>query len=154
LKGILLCHQWKDNKNLVRRLFQEFWNGKNLAIADVIIAASFLDHVPGRPPELPAGPEGFKLWGSALHAAYPDTHYTIDDMLAEGDKVVSRWTAHGTHQGALMGIAATGKHVTVTGITIDRIARDQVVESWTIFDALGMLQQLGVVPLPEEHGKR
>ncbi len=75
-------------------------------------------------------------------------------MLAEGDKVVSRWTAHGTHQGALMGIAATGKHVTVTGITIDRIARDQVVESWTIFDALGMLQQLGVVPLPEEHGKR
>ncbi len=106
----------EDNKNLVRRLFQEFWNGRNLAIADKFIAASFLDHVPGRPAELPAGPEGFKLWGSALHAAYPDTHYTIDDMLAEGDKVVSHWTAHGTHQGVLMGIPATAKQVTVTGI--------------------------------------
>jgi len=84
LKGILLCHQWKDNKNLVRRLFQEFWNGKNLAIAD-----EFIDHIPGRPAELPAGPEGFKLWGSALHAAYPDTHYTSDGMLAEGGKVVA-----------------------------------------------------------------
>ena len=134
----------EDNKNLVRRLFQEFWNGKNLAIAD-----EFIDHIPGRPAELPAGPEGFKLWGSALHAAYPDTHYTIDDMLAEGDKVVSRWTAHGTHQGVLMGIPATGKQVTVTGITIDRIVDDQVVESWSIFDALGMLQQLGVVLLPQ-----
>jgi len=139
----------EDNKNLVRRLFQEFWNGSNLAIADKFIAASFIDQVPGRPAELPAGPEGFKLWGSALHAAYPDTHYTIDDMLAEGDKVVSRWTAHGTHQGVLMGIPATGKQVTVTGITIDRIVDDQVVESWSIFDALGMLQQLGVVLLPE-----
>ena len=91
------------------------------------------------------------LWASTStkNAAYPDTHYTIDDMLAEGDKVVSRWTAHGTHQGVLMGIPATGKQVTVTGITIDRIVDDQVVESWSIFDALGMLQQLGVVLLPE-----
>src|SRR5436309_1730936 len=117
----------QDNKNLVRRLYQEFWNGKNLAIADELIAANFLDHVPGRPAELPAGPEGFKLWGSALHTAYPDTHYTIEDLLAEGDKVVSRWTAQGTHQDALMGIPATGKHVTVTGITIDRIEGGQVV---------------------------
>src|SRR2546429_7957796 len=139
----------EDNKNLVRRLFQEFWNGRNLAIADKFIAASFLDHVPGRPAELPAGPEGFKLWSSALHAAYPDTHYTIDDMPAEGDKAASRWTAHATHQGVLTGIPATGKQVTVTGMTIDRIVDDQVVESWTIFDALGMLKQLGVVPLPE-----
>jgi predicted ester cyclase len=143
----------EDNKNLVRRLFQEFWNGKNLTLADEFIAASFLDHVPGRPAELPAGPEGFKLFGSAFHAAYPAAHYTIEDLLADGDKVMTRWTVHATHQGDLMGIAATGKRVTVTGITIDQIVDGQVIKSWTIFDALGMLQQLGVVPLPGEHGK-
>ena len=140
----------EDNKNLIRRLFQEFWNGKNESIADELIAADSVDHVPGRPPEVPGGPEGFKLWASIVHTAFPDSHYTIDDKLAEGDKVVTRWTTQGTHRGAMMGVPATGRRVTVTAMSIDRIADGQVVESWTIFDALGMLQQIGAIPAPDQ----
>ncbi len=78
--------------------------------------------------------------------AYPDTHFAVEDQVAEGDKVATRWTAVGTQQGELMGIPATGKKVTVTGMTINRIVNGMIMESWNNFDALGQLQQLGVVP--------
>ena len=81
-------------------------------------------------------------------SAFPDMQLTIEDQIAEGDKVVTRWTARGTHQGELMGIPPTGKQATVTGITVGRVANGKFVESWSNFDALGMMQQLGVVPVP------
>ena len=82
--------------------------------------------------------------------AFPDMRITIEDQVAEGDKVVTRWTASGTHQGDLMGIDPTGRRATVTGITIDRISGGKVEETWTNFDAMGMMQQLGVIPSPEQ----
>jgi steroid delta-isomerase-like uncharacterized protein len=78
--------------------------------------------------------------------AFPDVHFTIDEQIAEGDKVVTRWTGHGTHKGELAGIPATGKSATVTGMGVDRIVNGKIVESWGIFDQFGMMQQLGVIP--------
>jgi steroid delta-isomerase-like uncharacterized protein len=81
-----------------------------------------------------------------MRAAFPDTRMTIEDEIAEGDKVVIRWTIRGTHKGEYMGIAPTGKEVTVTGISVYRIERGKIVEDWSNNDMLGMLQQLGAIP--------
>ena len=78
--------------------------------------------------------------------AFPDLRATVEDMVAEGDKVVTRWTMHGTHEGTLRDISATGKQVTVKGVTIKRIANGKVVEEWSLIDMLGLMQQLGVIP--------
>ena len=136
----------EDNKALIRRLFQEFWDQKNLAVADELLAATHVDHTPGSPPGLPPGPEGFKQFASVYFTAFPDLHITIDDMVAEGDTVVTRWTTRATNTGSLFGMPATNKSMTITGITIDRLASGKIVETWTNFDNLGMLQQLGVIP--------
>lgn len=82
-------------------------------------------------------------------SAYPDTHFTVEDQIAEGDKVVTRWTGRGTHQGELMGVAPTGNEVTVRGIEIDRIVGGRIEETWVNYDTSGMMQQLGVVPPAE-----
>jgi steroid delta-isomerase-like uncharacterized protein len=136
----------EDNKALVRRFFEEFWDQKNLAAADELLASNHVDHTPGSPPELPHGPEGFKQFGSVYFTAFPDLHLTIEDMVAEGDTVVTRWTSHGTNTGSLFGMPATNKSATITGITINRIVDGKAVETWTNFDNIGMLQQLGVIP--------
>lgn len=81
-------------------------------------------------------------------SAFPDTKMTVEQQIAEGDKVVTRWKAQGTHKGELMGIPPTGKQVTVTGISIERIVGGMIVESWEEFDQMGMMQQLGVIPAP------
>jgi steroid delta-isomerase-like uncharacterized protein len=137
----------EDNKALVRRFFQEFWDQHHLAVADELMAAHHVDHTPGSPP-LPPGPVGFKQFGSVYFTAFPDLRITIDDQVAEGDRVVTRWTSHGTNTGSLFGMPATNKSATITGITISRIVDGKAVETWTNFDNLGMLQQLGVVPAP------
>jgi len=98
--------------------------------------------------EVPPGTAGIKQFISIYRTAYPDTHFTVEDQVAEGDKVATRWTATGTHRGELMGIAPTGKRVTVTGIAITRVTNGKIVETWNNFDALGQLQQLGVIPVP------
>ena len=136
----------EDNKAISRRLFHEFWDRKNLAIADELVAANHVDHTPGSPPGLPDGPEGLKQFGSMYFTAFPDLQITIEHAVAEGETVVIRWTAQGTNTGSLFGMPATNKPATVTGITIDRHAGGKIVETWTNFDALGMLQQLGVIP--------
>ncbi len=138
----------QDNKALARRFFEEFWDQKNLAVADELMAANHVDHTPGSPPGLPPGPAGFKQFASVYFTAFPNLRITIDDQVAEGDTVVTRWTSHGTNTGSLFGMPATNKSSTVTGITISRIVGGKAVETWTNFDNLGMLQQLGVVPMP------
>ena len=138
----------EENKVLGRRFFQEFWIQKNLAVADELLAANFVDHTPGSPPGLPPGPEGHKQFGSLYFAAFPDIRATIEDMVVEGDRVVTRWRVQGTNTGSLFGMPATNKSATLTGITISRLVNGKVVETWTNFDTLGMLQQLGVVPAP------
>ena len=136
----------EDNKALSRRLFQEFWDQKNLAVADELLDANHVDHTPGSPPGLPHGPEGIKQFASAYFTAFPDIRIAIEDQVAEGDRVVTRWKAQGTNTGSLFGMPATNKPATITGITIDRLASGKIVETWTNFDNLGMLQQLGVIP--------
>lgn len=133
----------EENKANVRRSFEEGWNQGNIAVYDELTSPNYVGHDPAMTVQ---GIEGLKQFVSMYLTAYPDTHFTIEDQIAEGDTVVTRWTARGTHKGPLMGIPPTGKQVTVTGITIDRFANGKGVESWSNYDALGMLQQLGVIP--------
>jgi len=134
----------EENKTLIRRFIEEVWHKGNMIFVDKNFATNYIDHHPafvGLPQR-----EGFKQLVTMYRIAFPDLHFTFEDIVAEGDKVVVRWTARGTHKGPLRGIAPTGKQVTVTGITIFRIAGSKVAERWTNEDTLGMMQQLGVIP--------
>jgi steroid delta-isomerase-like uncharacterized protein len=131
------------NKEIVRRLGVEPWEG-NLDVIDELVAADYVGHDPAQP-EL-HGPDGIREFITTYLAGFPDGRITIDEQLAEGDLVATRWTGRGTQQGELMGIPPTGKQVTVSGITISRVKGGKVVEEWSNWDTLGMLQQLGVVP--------
>jgi steroid delta-isomerase-like uncharacterized protein len=134
-----------QNKMLMRRGIEEVWNKGHLAVVDELIADDFVGHWP---PDENHGPEGVKQYFATLRAAFPDIHFTVEDQIAEGDRVVTRWTARVTHSGSFRGIPPTGKSGVVTGITIIRVAGGKVVEGWTNKDDLGMLQQLGVLPAP------
>ena len=136
------------NKTVSRRFFEEVFSRGRLNLLDEIIAKDHVNSGPGTLPGLPNGPEGTKQLVTVYRNAFPDVHFTIDEQIAEGDKVVTRWTAKGTHKGDLIGIPATGKSSTVTGIAVDRLVNGKIVESWGIFDQFGMLQQLGVIPAP------
>ncbi len=133
-----------DLKSLTQRYNDELWNKKNLAIIDEMVAPDFVDRdqVPG----LPAGREGVKVFAQMYISAFPDVQVKIEDIIVEGNKVVFRWTANGKHTGALMGIPPTGKSATVKGISINHYRGNQIAEGWNLFDQLGMLQQLGIVP--------
>ena len=133
----------EQNKAVVRRFTEVFETG-DLSILDEVLASNFVDHSPF--PEQPPDREGMKQMIGMMRATFPDMAVSTDDMIAEGDKVVSRWTGTGTHQGEFMGIPATGKKVTVTGIGIDRVVDGKIVEHWEQFDAMGMMQQLGAIP--------
>jgi len=131
-------------KAMDRRVVDEIINKGNMAVADELFASEYVYHGPGGQ-EL-NGPEGFKQLITIYRTAFPDIHMTIEDMVAEGDKLVTRWTVCGTHKGELMGIAPTGNQISITGIVIYRIAGDKFVESWENFDQMAMMQQLGVLP--------
>jgi len=133
----------EENKAIIRRVIEEVWNKGDLAAVDEVMATDYVLHVPGQEIK---GPEGFKEYVTMARTAFPDFHMTIEDMVAEGDKVAFRFTWRGTHKGEIMGIAPTGKQVTVTSIGINRFAGGKEVEARASMDQLGMLQQLGVVP--------
>ena len=135
-----------ENKATVRRLIEEGFNGGDLSVFDELVAPSFVNHDP--PPGVPPTREGWKQLSTGFRAAFPDMHIHIEEEIAEGDLVTSRFVAHGTHQGELMGIPATGKEVTVSGINIARVAGGKIMERWEEFDMMGMMVQLGVVPPP------
>jgi steroid delta-isomerase-like uncharacterized protein len=130
------------NKAILHRYFEELFNTGNLSVADEIVGLNYLNHnpVPGEPP----GREGLKAFITHLRTAFPDIQFTIEDQIAEGDKVVTRFTVTGTQQGEFAGIPATGRPVTVTALNIYRVAGGQIEEGWLNWDALGMMQQLGV----------
>jgi steroid delta-isomerase-like uncharacterized protein len=133
------------NANASRRILEELFGGGNYGIADELIAADAVGHDPALP-EPVTGPEGLKEAARGYRSAFPDLTMTVDAVIAEGDMVAIRWTARGTHKGDLFGIVPTGREATVTGITIDRHAGGKIAESWTNWDTLGLLQQLGAVP--------
>ena len=135
-----------ENKAIVRRFIEQAFNDGNLAVIDELVASGFINHVA---PADVHGRDGMKTFVTTYRTAFPDYACTIDDQVAEGDKVVTRWTVRGTQQGELMGIPPTGKQVRLPGVVVDRIANGQLVETWLQADVLGMLQQLGVVPASE-----
>ncbi len=137
----------EENKALVRRFIEEVWNNGNLDVIDELVAENHVDHDPAQA-GAPSGRQGMRAFVEMYRSAYPDTHLEIGEVIAEGDLVAMTWTATGTHQGELMGIAPTGRSVTVTGMGVDRISGGQIVESWANYDALGMLAQLGAIPAP------
>ena len=139
----------EDNKAVIRRGIEEIWNQKNVAILDEIAAPDYISHSPAITTR---GLEQYKQLLMMYFTAFPDLNLTIEDQIAEGDKVVTRVTARGTHQGSFMGIPPTGKQAVVTGIAIDRFANSKSVEAWSNLDDLGLLQQLGVVPAPGQAG--
>ena len=139
----------ETNKTVVRRFFEEAFGKGNLNVLDEIVTKDQVNSGPGTLPGLPTGPEGAKQLVTVYRNAFPDLRFTVDEQIAEGDKVVTRWTAHGINKGELLGMPATGKPATVTGLSIDRIVNGKIVESWGIFDQFGMMQQLGVIPTPE-----
>ncbi|HYN88296.1 MAG TPA: ester cyclase [Ardenticatenaceae bacterium] len=132
---------------MIANFFDEVWSWGNLAVVDERIAADFINHDPSNP-WVGTGPEGVKEYVRTYRTAFPDLHFTLHDIVVEGDRIAVRWTARGTHDGELRGIAATGKRVAVTGITVFRLAGDKLAEAWIIYDMLGLLQQLGVLPSP------
>jgi steroid delta-isomerase-like uncharacterized protein len=133
----------EDNKALVRRFYEEVINQKNLALVDELCTTT---HVYHNPPTTLHGREEFKHLLSLYFTAFPDARLSVEDQIAEGGKVVMRYAFRGTHQADLMGIPPTGKQVTVTGMIITHIVNGTFEEGWLNFDALGMLQQLGVIP--------
>ena len=139
----------EENKTLSRRVLEEVFSAGNLDVVDEIYSEEHVHHDPAMPEE-GHGREHFKEFASMYRSAFPDVHVEIEDMIAEGDRVATRWVASGTHEGDLMGISPTGRRVRVAGTTIDRIADGQIVETWDNYDALGMMQQLGAILSPEE----
>ena len=138
----------EDIKAVVRREVEAF-NADKLETFDEIISPDYVGHDPAQPEPI-RGPKGAKEQMGGYRAAFPDVILTIDQQVAEGDTVVTRWTARGTHEGELMGIAPTGKQVTVTGVTIERVVDGKIVEGNDQWDALGLLQQLGAVSMPAQ----
>jgi steroid delta-isomerase-like uncharacterized protein len=138
----------EENKALVRRYFEEIWDKGNLGLLDELFATSFVRHGPTGTEGEVRGLEGFKGLVSMYRSAFPNLQIPIEDLVAEGDRVVTRWTARGTHQGELMGNTPTGNQLTVTGILIDRISSGKIEEEWVDYDTLHFMQQIGAVPKP------
>jgi len=134
------------NKASMRRFYDEVFNKKNRAAIDEFIDPTQVDHA--APPGTPGGLEGAKHTVTMYLTAFPDLHFTVEDLIAEGDKVVARLTVRGTQLGAFMGTPPTGKQATSTAIDINRMAGGKSVEHWLNMDTLGLLQQLGVIPAP------
>ncbi len=131
------------NKANERRFFEEVWNKGNFQAADQIVAADYIDHdaITSK-----TGPEGVRAEVSLFRNAFPDLIFAIEDVITEGDKVVTRISATGTHKGDLPGIPATGRRGAITGIVITRYESGKAAEAWVHFDFLGLYRQLGAIP--------
>jgi steroid delta-isomerase-like uncharacterized protein len=133
-----------ESKAVVLRHHEEIWSKGNLDAIDAVYAPEFVGHHPGAPDWI--GSESVKLIVRTMRDAFPDFTETIEDVVAEGDRVVTRFTSTGTHLGALRGLAPTGRRMSMAEMAVFRVARGRIVEKWGIFDRLGMVQQLGIVP--------
>jgi predicted ester cyclase len=132
----------QQNKAQIRRVIEEVYNRGDLAVVDEVAASNLVIHVPSRDIH---GREGAKQYVTALRTGFPDLHFTVEDQVAEGDLVVTRWTARGTHRGSFEGVPATGREVRLAGTDIDRLVGGEVVECWAQVDELGLMRQLGAI---------
>ena len=132
----------EQNKAIARRLLDALWNQQDFAVVDGFLASDYDGH---SSTEF-QGPDGAKEFVPKLCTAFPDFQFTVEDQIAEGDRVATRWSMQGTHIGEFQGMPATGRQMSISGITIFRIANDKVIEGWTNEDLLGFYHQLGVIP--------
>lgn len=137
----------ESNKAVVRRLFEEVWNKGQMQVADELFGPSYTHH-DSATPDTGRGPEGEKKRAALYRNAFRDFRLTVEELFAEGETVIARWSCRGTHKGELNGIAPTGKQIAISGISIARFAGGKMVEGWVNWDALGLMQQLGVVAEP------
>ena len=137
----------EENKAIARLFLDELWNRVNFEAVDRLMASDY----DGHSSTVINGPGGARQFVPTMRAAFPDFQFEVLDQVAEGDRVATRWAAHGTHQGEFQGVPPSGKRVKITGITIFRLADRKLIEGWTSEDVLGLLQQIGVLPMLE-HG--
>jgi predicted ester cyclase len=128
------------NKRLVRRFYKEVYGDWNMALVHEVVSPRFISH--DWPEGGPTGPQGFEVFYSAIRAALPDARYEVDDLIAEGDKVVVRWRLLGTHQGDFRGIAPTGRAIVLKGIAIYRVDGGKLMERWVVTDLYGVLEEI------------
>ena len=137
----------EENKALARRAIDEIWSKGNLAVGPDIYSPNFVSHQDSHPDIGDVrGLSALIEFVREFREAFPDFHDTIDDQVAEGDKVVTRFTSTGTHRGTLMGLQPTNKRACWMAIVIDRIEEGKIVEEWVSWDLSGMMQQLGGIP--------
>ena len=141
----------EQNKALVRQMVEEVFNRGNISLADKFLAPDFVEHEQ-LPPGVPSGREGVKQLTAMIRNTFPDFKATIEDVIAEGDKVVIRMTWTGTQKGEFMGVPPTGKRVSFQVFDIIRVAGGKFVEHWGQMDNMGMMQQLGAIPAPGQGG--
>ena len=132
----------EQNKAQIRRVIEEVYNRGDLGVVDELAASDLVIHASSQEIH---GREGAKQYVGALRAGFPDLHFTVQDQIAEGDKVVTRWTARGTHRGEFQNVPATGRQIRLAGADIDRIIGGKVVECWAHVDELGLMRQLGAI---------
>jgi steroid delta-isomerase-like uncharacterized protein len=138
-----------DPKQLVRRFVEELWNARRLDVANVIFAEDCVTHQlrSGVPTDaVPRGPQAIKEHVAGWITSFPDLRFSIEQMLSEGDRVVTQLLMEGTHQGAWLGMPASGKKIQIRMFTVHRIAQGKIIEDWVLVESLGLFQQLGVVP--------
>jgi steroid delta-isomerase-like uncharacterized protein len=133
----------EENKALARREVEEIFSGGKLDVADEIYTTDFVDYDLVLPQTM-NGPEEMKEYVSMYRSAFPDLEVTLEDQVAEGDKVVNRWTARGTHQGEYMGVSPTGEEVQFAGMHISRVNEEgKIAENWEVYDLMGLMRQIG-----------
>jgi steroid delta-isomerase-like uncharacterized protein len=138
----------KENKDKTRRLFEEGFSQGNIDVVDEVLNPDFVCYDPNSESGEVRGAETIKNEIEYFRNAVPDLTYTIEDQIAEGDKVVTRYTVTGTHQGEFFGVAGTGERITMSGNSIDRFEDGKMVEEWPEYDLLGVMRQIGAVPVP------
>ena len=138
----------EESKATMRRYFGVFEQG-NIELLDELLAPDYINHSPATP-DLPTGPEGVKAVVSMFRSAMPDLRVIIEDMIAEGEKVATYYTLEGTHEGELFGVPPTGQRLSNKSITVERVSGGKIREHWRVSDELGLMQQLGVIPVPEQ----
>jgi len=136
----------EENKSIIRRYAEQVWNSGNAEAIDTFIADNYVRHDAGIPMQI-RGPEGIRQLFTVFRTGFPDINFSADLMMADGDMVAVVWQMTGTHKGELMGIPATGKPVAIKATEIYRIADGKIAEQWVAVDNLGMMQQIGAVPV-------